>query len=183
MSRSGSACEAEIMPGDPLYPSLPGAHFAHAAQILLPRRPDSALQAYLDISRQVPGWFDGVMHVRNAGMRLLGMKDLGSIRSVPATVPAALVPGQRLGIFTLRSLAADRIVLGDSDRHLRVDLSLQLGPGERGGVLKLATVVHLHRPFGRLYMLPVAPLHRAIVPRLLERYAGGPAMRGQECSH
>lgn len=171
MSGRERARPVAIAPGDLLHPLLAGSHFAHAARIVLPRRPPSALQAYLDIAGQVPGWFDGLMRVRNAGMRLLGMKDLGAIRAVPAAAPAGLAVGQRLGIFTLGALAADGIVLGDSDRHLRVELSLQLAADRRDCGLTLATVVHLHRPFGRLYMLPVAPLHRLIVPRLLERYA------------
>ncbi|MCD9088046.1 DUF2867 domain-containing protein [Stenotrophomonas sp. SY1] len=171
MSDRERAHTVAIAPGDLLHSRLAGSHFAHAARIVLPGRPQSALQAYLDIAGQVPGWFDGLMRVRNAGMRLLGMKDLGAIRSVPALAPAELAVGQRLGIFTLGEQSTDGIVLGDSDRHLRVDLSLQLGSDPAGRELTLATVVHLHRPFGRLYMLPVAPLHRMIVPRLLERYA------------
>ena len=165
------AHEVEISPGALLHPLLPGSHFAHAARISLARRPDSAVQAYLDIARQVPAWFDGLMRMRNAGMRRLGMKDLGAIRSVPAHAPPQLASGDRLGIFTLQALRADGVVLGDSDRHLRVDLSLELQPADEGCDLQLSTVVHLHRPFGRLYMLPVAPLHRRIVPRLLETYA------------
>lgn len=161
---------AVIGPDDLLHPLLPGCHFAHMAQIMLPRRPESALHAYLGIASQVPGWFDGLMGLRNRGMRLLGMKDLGSLRDVPATAPTELRPGQRLGIFTLRSVATDGLVLGDSDRHLRVDVSLQLDGGGEGRCLRIATVVHLHDGFGRLYMLPVAPVHRRIVPYLLERY-------------
>ena len=38
-----------------------------------------------------------------------------------------------------------------------------------GDMLEVATVVHTHNAFGRLYMLPVAPVHRLIVPHLLRR--------------
>lgn len=170
MSGPAWAGTMEIESGALLHPVLAGSHFAHAARICLPYRPISAVQAYLDIARQVPGWFDGLMRMRNGGMRMLGMKDLGAIRNVPTVAPVALAVGDRLGIFTVQALATEGVVLEDSDRHLRVALSLQLGPGAESRELTLATVVHLHRPFGRLYMLPVAPLHRAIVPRLLERY-------------
>lgn len=171
MSSGVRAREVEISAARLLHPLLPGSHFAHASRINLVRRPDSAVQAYLDIARQVPGWFDGLMRLRNAGMRLLGMKHLGAIRSVPARAPEGLAVGDRLGIFTVRALTADGIVLGDSDRHLRVELAVELGPGHDSCELQVSTVVHLHRPFGRLYMLPVAPLHRVIVPRLLESHA------------
>lgn len=179
MNLDARACEVDIAAGALLYPQLPGSHFAHAARIRLAQRPESAAQAYLGIARQVPGWFDGLMRLRNAGMRLLGMKHLGAIRSVPAHAPATLAVGDRLGIFSVRTLAADGIVLGDSDRHLRVELSVELGAGD-SCELQVSTVVHLHRPFGRLYMLPVAPLHRIIVPHLLERYARRMAECGRE---
>jgi len=87
---------ADIIADEVLHPQLAGSHFAHAASIGLPVRPASALQVYLDMARQAPGWLDGRMRVRNAGMRRLGMKDLGALRDVPATTPASLQPGQRL---------------------------------------------------------------------------------------
>ena len=144
---------------------LPGASFVHACQAHTRRNGRSALQAYRDMAATIPGWFDGLMALRNRGMRLLGMKDLGSLRAVQHT--AAPRPGQRLGIFTLQSLDSNAIVLEDNDRHLRVQLALQW----QGDVLEVVTVVHTYNAFGRVYMLPVAPVHRLIVPHLLRRRA------------
>lgn len=149
--------------GSVLHAQLPGTDFVHACRAQVPRDGRSALQAYKDMAATVPGWFDALMAVRNGGMRLLGMKDLGSLRAVQGAVDAA--PGQRLGIFTVQRCTADAIVLEDDDRHLRVQLALQW----RGDALEIATVVHTHNAFGRLYMLPVAPVHRGIVPLLLRR--------------
>lgn len=149
--------------GSVLRTQLPGADFVHACHATTRRDGRSALQAYRDMAASIPGWFDGLMALRNHGMRLLGMKHLGSLRAVHDTDdPAA---GQRLGIFTLQSLDDDAIVLEDDDRHLRVQLALQW----QGDVLEVVTVVHTHNAFGRLYMLPVAPVHRLIVPHLLQR--------------
>ncbi|WP_294993482.1 DUF2867 domain-containing protein [uncultured Stenotrophomonas sp.] len=149
--------------GNVLRPRLAGAGFVHACQARTRRDGRSALQAYRDMAATIPGWFDGLMALRNHGMRLLGMKDLGSLRAVQDT--RSPLPGQRLGIFTLQSLEHDAIVLEDDDRHLRVQLALQW----QGDMLEVATVVHTHNAFGRLYMLPVAPVHRLIVPHLLRR--------------
>jgi len=146
-----------------LRAQLPGASFVHACQAHTRRNGSSALQAYRDMAATIPGWFDGLMALRNRGMRLLGMKDLGSLRAVQDT--AAPRAGQRLGIFTLQSLDEDAIVLEDNDRHLRVQLALQW----QGDVLEVATVVHTHNAFGWIYMLPVAPVHRWIVPHLLKK--------------
>ncbi|HEL4806780.1 TPA: DUF2867 domain-containing protein [Stenotrophomonas maltophilia] len=149
--------------GSVLRTQLPGADFVHACHATTRRDGRSALQAYRDMAASIPGWFDGLMALRNHGMRLLGMKHLGSLRAVHDTDdPAA---GQRLGIFTLQSLDDDAIVLEDDDRHLRVQLALQW----QGDVLEVVTVVHTHNAFGRFYMLPVAPVHRLIVPHLLQR--------------
>ncbi|WP_219626338.1 DUF2867 domain-containing protein [Stenotrophomonas maltophilia] len=142
---------------------MAGAHFVHACQASTQRGGRTALQAYRDMAASIPGWFDGLMALRNRGMRMLGMKDLGSLRAVQDIEQPR--PGQRLGIFTLQALDADAIVLEDNDRHLRVQLALQW----QGDVLEVATVVHTHNAFGRLYMLPVAPVHRLIVPHLLQK--------------
>ncbi|WP_295554348.1 DUF2867 domain-containing protein [uncultured Stenotrophomonas sp.] len=149
--------------GSVLRPQLAGSDFVHACQATTRRDGRSALQAYRDMAATIPGWFDGLMSLRNHGMRLLGMKHLGSLRAVQDIVDP--VPGQRLGIFTLQSLDDDVIVLEDDDRHLRVQLALQW----QGDVLEVATVVHTHNAFGRAYMLPVAPVHRLIVPHLLKK--------------
>jgi len=163
---------AQVVTGPPsagsvLRPHLAGADFVHACQATTHRDGRSALRAYRDMAATIPGWFDGLMALRNHGMRLLGMKDLGSLRAVQGVADPQ--PGQRLGIFTLQSLDDDAIVLEDDDRHLRVQLALQW----HGDVLEVATVVHTHNAFGRMYMLPVAPVHRQIVPHLLRKQVQG----------
>ena len=136
---------------------------------MLSQRPASAVQAYRGVAHATPGWFDGLMHARNRVMRALGMKDLGAISAVDAD--AVPVVGARLGIFTVQAVSPDELVVADSDRHLRVTLSFQLRRIEAQDALDVATVVHLHNAFGRLYMLPVAPVHRRIIPLMLTRYA------------
>lgn len=153
--------------GSVLHAQRRAADFSHACQVAAPRQGRSALQAYRDMAATVPAWFDGLMAVRNGGMRLLGMKHLGSLRAVQDVADPR--PGERLGIFTLQQCTPDAIVLEDDDRHLRVQLALQW----RGDLLEVATLVHSHNAFGRLYMLPVAPVHRMIVPYLLRRQVAG----------
>lgn len=94
--------------GSVLRPQLVSADFVHACQATTHRDGRSALQAYRDMAATIPGWFDGLMALRNHGMRLLGMKDLGSLRAVQGVADPQ--PGQRLGIFTLQSLDDDAIL-------------------------------------------------------------------------
>ncbi len=157
---------AQVVTGPPsagsvLRPQLAGADFVHACQATTHRDGRSALQAYRDMAATIPGWFDGLMALRNRGMRLLGMKHLGSLRAVQDIAQPR--PGQRLGIFTLQALDDDAIVLGDDDRQLRVQLARQW----KGDVVGVAAVVHTHNAVGRADMLPVAPGHQLIVPDLL----------------
>nr|WP_272947376.1 DUF2867 domain-containing protein [Stenotrophomonas maltophilia] len=75
---------AQLVSGPPsagsvLRLQLAGADFVHACQATTRRDGRSALQAYRDMAATIPGWFDGLMALRNRGMRLLGMKHLGQL--------------------------------------------------------------------------------------------------------
>ena len=163
------AVSCSVPAGNALHPAVDGAYFAHCAVVDLSRVPVSALQAYRDMTRLVPRWFEGLMDVRNRAMRMLGMKDLGRIDAAGSAADVRV--GARAGIFTVLDHAPHEIVLGDEDRHLRVALSLQLEQRDGATRLYCATVVERPNLLGRLYMLPVDPIHRLIVPYLLRRYA------------
>lgn len=156
-------------PGNALAPALADAYFAHCASVALPVWPSSALQAHRALMALSPRWLQLAMAVRNRVMRWLGMKDLGRIAETGHVVDPQ--PGERVGIFTLLSATPDQVVLGDRDRHLSVSLSLQLCQSPDGVRLYCTTVVEQPTRFGRLYMLPVDPVHRVIVPLMLHRYA------------
>ena len=168
MTRLSRARTCAVPADSALRPAVGGAYFAHCAGIALPCAPASALQAYRDLAALVPGWFEGLMVMRNRAMRMLGMKDLGRIG---ATGAGDVCVGDKIGIFTVFGHTPDEIVLGDEDRHLRVTLSLQLKREDGAARLYCATVVERPNRLGRFYMLPVNPIHRLIVPYLLEHYA------------
>lgn len=152
---------------DPLYSSSKDADFVHSARRTLPRRGRTAFDAYADLAAVVPAWFDALMRVRNAGMKAVGMKDLGSLGAVSRNAP--VLPGHRAGIFTVLSSDADCLLMEDNDRHLRVQLALRWDSSLNQDELIISTVVHVHNAFGRAYMVPVAPTHRLIMPLLLGR--------------
>ena len=109
-------------------------------------------------------------------VRFVGLKDLGGLGELSPSKPAsAYVPGDRVGIFTLISNSPNEALLGDRDKHLDVVLSVYKHPSDQGGVqsISVTTVVHTHNLLGRIYMLPVTPLHRLIAPAVLTRIIGG----------
>ena len=80
----------------------------------------------------------------------------------------------RLGIFTLLANTPNEVLAADKDKHLDVYVSLSRSDVQADGTREIvvATVVHTHNRLGRLYMLPVAPVHRYIAPLMLARIPG-----------
>lgn len=157
--------EIAIPAASRLHARLPGAHFHDCYRMALPDgRPVLAL--FLDAVARTPRWVNRLMALRNAVVAPLGLKNLGGLNNVdPAKPVEAYRPGDRVGIFKLLHVSDDEVVLGDSDRHLDVQVSLC----RLGDDLAVSTIVHVHRLLGHLYMLPVAPLHRRIVPAVMRR--------------
>ncbi len=151
-----------------------GAYFQDAWAIPSVAVERSALAHLLLAARRMPGWIDVCMRLRNRVGRLVGLKDLGVLSDVASDKsPESYAPGDRVGIFTLIENRFDEVLVGDRDRHLDVVLSVHRREHAdgRGVDVTVTTVVHIHNRLGRLYMLPVRPMHRRIVPALLARFA------------
>jgi hypothetical protein len=154
-----------------IQPQLAGAYFhdAWCVQAGDPRL--SALGQFLKAVRATPRWVDACMSLRNRVVRRLGLKDLGELAEVPGSRrDEDYRPGDRVGIFTLFQNTPDEVLLGDRDKHLDVVLSVhRAAPATPGGpvLVTVTTVVHVKNWLGRLYMLPVAPMHKLIAPSVL----------------
>lgn len=148
---------------------LPGAYFHDCYQLAVPDDGASALDLYLHVVRQTPRWVNLLMAVRNWLVGLVGLKNLGHLGALDHARPAGdYRVGDRVGIFSLLYETPDEVLLGDSDKHLDVVLSVCKAPH---GAISVSTVVHVHNWLGRLYMLPVTPLHKLIVRSMLKRTA------------
>jgi hypothetical protein len=149
----------------------PDADYWDAYEVTVAGEPPSALHAYLAMTARTPKWIDALMGIRNAAVRLLGLKDVGRLGGVPPPAAAAsLRPGDRVGIFTIRSVCDREAVLEIIDSHLDVVLSVY----KQGGSptrLTASTLVFYHNRIGRLYMVPVAPMHRIVVRSILGNQA------------
>jgi hypothetical protein len=160
-----------------VYPLHAGADYWDAYQAVMAEAFPTALHAYLAVMAQTPRWADACLAVRNAVVRPFGLKDVGRAAAVPpASDAATLRPGERVGIFTIRSVCEREAVLEVRDTHLDVLLSVYKHDGDAARVT-VSTLVFQHNWLGRLYMLPVAPLHRIIVRSTLSKATGGPRSR------
>jgi hypothetical protein len=145
------------------------ADYWDAYETATPGDSPSALHAYLRFTARTPAWIDFLMSVRNAAVRLLGLKDVGQLARVPPSSSAAtLGPGDRVGIFTIRSVCDREAVFEILDSHLDVVLSVYRHEGAAAR-LTVSTLVFYHNLVGRLYMVPVAPMHRIVVRSILKR--------------
>jgi len=159
--------------GSRILAALPGADFADAWAVAAAEPGLSALGQFLKAARATPAWVEACMRLRNRVVRWFGLKDLGGLSDLDPQRPLQdYRPGDRVGIFTLLENHPDEVLLGDRDRHLEVVLSVHTTGGEAAtqsgpAVVTITTVVHVHNLLGRLYMLPVAPMHRRIAPAVL----------------
>ncbi|MFW5330738.1 DUF2867 domain-containing protein [Hydrogenophaga sp. ZJX-1] len=155
---------------------LEGADFFDAWAIDATDPSLSALRQFLKAVQSTPRWVDACMRLRNRAVQLVGLKNLGDLSGVnPAKPDADYRPGDRVGIFTLFENSPDEVLLGDRDKHLDVVISVHCArPTGEPVRVTVTTVVHTKNRLGRLYMLPVKPMHRLISPSVL-RAIGAPA--------
>ncbi|MFV0678882.1 DUF2867 domain-containing protein [Ottowia sp.] len=162
------ASKCAVPPQCRLNPTLHSADFADAYQAANPQPARSAMAIWLDTVRRTPAWVERAMDARNAVVRRLGLKDLGNLSSFePLKADHDYRVGDRVGIFTVRHIAVDEVILGDSDKHL--DVALSLLKMDDGARVVVSTVVHVHNRLGHAYMALVKPMHRLIAPAVLSR--------------
>jgi methionine synthase II (cobalamin-independent) len=145
---------------------LTGAYF-HDAWMIHAAEPNlDALDQFLRVAKKTPAWIDRLMRIRNHVVGWFGLKNLGSIAQIEPSVAASnYQAGDRVGIFTLISNSDNEVLLGDSDKHLNVVVSVhkQADSTKKSATVTVTTVVHVHNWLGRLYMMPVTPAHKVIV--------------------
>jgi hypothetical protein len=162
--------ETSIPASSALAASLAGAYFHDAWAIVPADGSPTALDMFLKVSAGTPGWVNTLMTLRNRVVSMLGLKNLGTLSAIdPAKPASAYQIGDRVGIFTLFANTPDEVLLGDKDKHLDVVLSVHKAVDAHSGqvLATVSTVVHVHNWLGRLYMLPVTPMHRLIAPAVL----------------
>lgn len=144
---------------------ISGACFHDAWAIQSAYPDEDALDQFLRVVSQTPRWIDALMVVRNLTVSMFGLKNLGALSQVSSIKTTAdYVLGDRVGIFTLLYKSEDEMLLCDQDKHLSVVVSVhkQTTQDDVPGLVTVTTVVLTHNWLGRLYMIPVRPLHRII---------------------
>ena len=150
---------------------VPGSHFHDAYAVAVEHPERKALDHMLGAMRATPRWVDMLMNLRNRVVALFGLKHLGGLGDTRGQAATSFAVGERVGIFTMLSQTDDEVLVEDDDKHLRVVVSLRrlAADGATPARVVMTTVVHIHNTLGRLYMLPVGPMHKLIAPAVLAR--------------
>jgi hypothetical protein len=163
MKNIPKACEP---PAQSKVQQLVAGSYFHDAWEIQAACPDlDPLEQFLRVARSTPAWIDSLMRLRNGVVSLMGLKNLGGLSQVDSAKAASQYqPGDRVGIFTLLSKSDTEVLLGDSDKHLDVVVSVykHKAADKNSVVITVTTVVKVHNWLGRLYMIPVRPAHHVI---------------------
>lgn len=158
--------------GSRIAQQLAGASFYDAWRIEASDAGESALAHFIAAAKRTPRWIEQCMIARNRVGQIVGLKNLGTLSGIATDKPAlSYLPGERVGIFTVIENHFDEALIGDDDKHLNVVLSIHRQPHAQqpSATITVTTVVHVKNLLGKIYMLPVKPMHRLIAPAVLAR--------------
>ena len=123
-----------------------------------------------------PKWTEGLFELRNKIVSIFGLRTSGKSNNRKELLDNfKCEPGEKLGLFTVYDRNENEVILGDDDKHLnfRISLFKENIPNTEGHKnLTISTTVKFNNWFGRLYFLPVKPVHKLIVPRMLKGILG-----------
>ncbi|SPJ27246.1 hypothetical protein TRM7615_00729 [Falsiruegeria mediterranea M17] len=121
----------------------------------------SALEAWGMIMTQPMPLMQLAFRIRDAVASKFGVKRVGGFSG---RVPEQVEVGQKLDFFLVEEVSPQALVLTERDRHLDVMTCISVD----GRDISITSSVKTHNWFGRLYMIPVRPVHKRIVARNLK---------------
>lgn len=150
-----------------LYPTLRSAGFYDAHEARLRNPALSPADIFLRASRAAPNWVGRLMTVRNAIVRTIGLKDVGSMSNAPRDAGVDYAVGDRMGIFDVLATDERELLLGIDDKHLDVRVSVLKKLKNGTAHYTVSTVVYVKNWVGRLYMVPVGRIHPQVVRAMM----------------
>lgn len=142
------------------------ATWVDAWEAPLSRRDLSATDLFGATMGRQPRWLDTALRLRDRIGRFFGIRSVGAFAGDGETASSTRVGiGDRLGIFTVLAVDDGELLVGEDDVHL--DYRLTFHRDLEGGRFVVAMALRTHNLLGRLYMLPVGPVHRHLVRNML----------------
>jgi hypothetical protein len=124
-----------------------------------------------------PKWVHKLLTIRNKIVSIFGLKSSGDFIDIQEELDNFKGdPGENIGLFKVLEKTENEIIMGDDDKHLNFKVSFFIEEPISDNSKKyiiLSTTVKFNNWFGKLYFLPVKPIHKFIVPIMLRRIING----------
>lgn len=116
-----------------------------------------------------PGWVNDLMKIRDKIVGVFGIKTSSQLMDTFNTSESSkFEPGERAGIFKCYDKTDNELILGEDDKHLCFRVSVLLENHNPGQQIFITTMVKYQNWLGRLYFIPVKPVHQLIVKSTLK---------------
>ena len=142
-----------------LYARLGEATFHDAFEANLADAGLTPIEIALRFLRATPDWVETLLGIRNRAVSLVGIRDVGALGAVSDKPARAYAVGDKLSFFDIFAIGETELLLGADDSHLDVRIAFL----KREVTYALCSWVKTHNALGRLYMIPVGPMHKLIV--------------------
>ena len=126
--------------------------------------------AYQSIFGHAPVWVVKLMSLRNLFAILFRLKHQTKSEMIEARRSIYKLPyivGKRAGLFFVKAIELQELILGDDDRHLNFRISIFIHEVDERRVVSVSTVVIINNWLGHFYMFFVKPFHRLIARNLI----------------
>ena len=122
-----------------------------------------------------PSWTEFLLNLRDKAVGIFGLKTTNrQSYNKDLTNNLTFAIGERHGLFKLFDKSENELLLGEDDKHLNFRVSLLIEPvgtATDKTSLSITTAVKFNNLFGRIYFMPVKPIHKLIVRSTLKNIA------------
>lgn len=146
-----------------LYARLGEATFHDAFEADLAGASLTPLEIAIRFLRATPAWTEALLAIRNRAVSLVGIRDVGALGAVSDKPAGDYKVGDKLSFFDIFAINETELLLGADDSHLDVRIAFVKRHASGRATYALCSWVRTHNALGRLYMIPVGPMHKLIV--------------------
>lgn len=150
----------------------PTVDYSDAFEISIPKDagipPEELVKLFFEC---IPSWAKLLLGLRELAAKMIGLKTADRSTVMQQIENFTGTPGESIALFHVKQRSDTEILTGEQDKHLDFSLSFIGQPKDDRFEIVLATTVLFNGWLGKLYFLPVKPIHRILVPAMLKRMA------------
>lgn len=114
-----------------------------------------------------PVWVETLLRLRDKIVGVVGLKTASDFDHRKRLINNFKCEvGEQLALFKVFDKNEHEVIIGEDDKHLDFRVSLFLD--RQNHTLTVSTVVKINNWMGKLYLLPVIPFHKIIVPAIVK---------------